>query len=189
MSGEQTPAIVLRTIEFSETSLIVTMLTREFGQVAAIAKGARRPKSSFEGSLDLLAVCRVVVLRKNADTLDLLTEAIRSEATADTNFDLDGSGSLDNNDLTYWVETLYGTLFGDTNLDFEVNLVDLSNLATNFNMIDVGWADGDNNGDNEVNLVDLSNLATNFGAAANVPEPGTLAALALGLGAAGTRRR
>ena len=75
MPGEQTPAIVLRTIEFSETSLIVTLLTREFGQVAALAKGARRPKSPFEGSLDLLAVCRVVLIRKSSDALDLLTEA------------------------------------------------------------------------------------------------------------------
>ncbi|MFK8112920.1 MAG: DNA repair protein RecO [Rubripirellula sp.] len=75
MPAEQTTAIVLRTIEFSETSLIVTLLTREFGRVSAIAKGARRPKGPFEGSLDLLAVCRVVVHRKNSDTLDLLTEA------------------------------------------------------------------------------------------------------------------
>jgi DNA repair protein RecO (recombination protein O) len=72
---DPTPAIVLRTIEFSETSLIVTLLTREFGRVSAIAKGARRPKGPFEGSLDLLAVCRVVVIRKSSDTLDLLTEA------------------------------------------------------------------------------------------------------------------
>ncbi|QDT09567.1 DNA repair protein RecO [Planctomycetes bacterium K23_9] len=75
MAAEQTTAIVLRTIEFSETSLIVTLLSRDFGQMAAIAKGARRPKGPFEGSLDLLAVCRVVVIRKNADALDLLTEA------------------------------------------------------------------------------------------------------------------
>jgi DNA repair protein RecO (recombination protein O) len=75
MSAEQTTAIVLRTIEFSETSLIVTLLTREFGRVTAIAKGARRPKGPFEGSLDLLAVCRVVVIRKTSDALDLLTEA------------------------------------------------------------------------------------------------------------------
>lgn len=75
MAAEQSVAIVLRTIEFSETSLIVTLLTREFGRVSAIAKGARRPKGPFEGSLDLLAVCRVVVLRKSSDTLDLLTEA------------------------------------------------------------------------------------------------------------------
>lgn len=75
MAAEQTTAIVLRTIEFSETSLIVTLLTREFGRVSAIAKGARRPKGPFEGALDLLAVCRVVVHRKSTDTLDLLTEA------------------------------------------------------------------------------------------------------------------
>ena len=75
MSAEQTTAIVLRTIEFSETSLIVTLLTRDFGRIAAMAKGARRPKGPFEGSLDLLAVCRVVVIRKSSATLDLLTEA------------------------------------------------------------------------------------------------------------------
>ncbi|MCC9598988.1 DNA repair protein RecO [Stieleria sp. JC731] len=75
MASEQTTAIVLRTIEFSETSLVVHLLTRDFGQIAAIAKGARRPKSSFEGSLDLLAVCRVVLIRKSSDALDLLTEA------------------------------------------------------------------------------------------------------------------
>ncbi|TWU47216.1 DNA repair protein RecO [Rubripirellula tenax] len=75
MAAEQTTAIVLRTIEFSETSLIVTLLTHDFGRVSAIAKGARRPKGPFEGALDLLAVCRVVVHRKTSDTLDLLTEA------------------------------------------------------------------------------------------------------------------
>ena len=65
LSTEQTTAIVLRAVEFSETSLIVTLLTKDLGQISAIAKGARRPKGPFEGSLDLLAVCRVVVIRKN----------------------------------------------------------------------------------------------------------------------------
>jgi DNA repair protein RecO (recombination protein O) len=75
VSAEPTRAIVLRTVEFSETSLIVTLLTRDFGRLSAMAKGARRPKGPFEGSLDLLSVCRVLVIRKRADTLDLLTEA------------------------------------------------------------------------------------------------------------------
>ena len=75
MAAEQSTAIVLRAIEFSETSLIVTLLTRDLGRISAIAKGARRPKGPFEGALDLLAVCRVVVLKKASDNLDILTEA------------------------------------------------------------------------------------------------------------------
>ena len=75
MSAEKTLAIVLRVVEFSETSCVVTLFTRDFGKISALAKGARRPKSPFEAALDLLAVCRVVFLRKSSDALDLLTEA------------------------------------------------------------------------------------------------------------------
>lgn len=75
MASEKTDALVLRTIEFSETSLVVVLLTRQFGKSSALAKGARRPKGPFEGALDLLSVCRVVIIPKSGDTLDLLTEA------------------------------------------------------------------------------------------------------------------
>jgi DNA repair protein RecO (recombination protein O) len=62
-------------VEFSETSLVVTLLTEDFGKISALAKGARRPKGPFEAALDLLAICRVVFLRKSSGSLDLLTEA------------------------------------------------------------------------------------------------------------------
>lgn len=75
MSAEKSYALVLRVIEFSETSVVVTLLTRDFGKIGALAKGARRPKSPFESALDLLSLCRVVFLRKSSDALDLLTEA------------------------------------------------------------------------------------------------------------------
>jgi DNA repair protein RecO (recombination protein O) len=75
MATEQTEAIVLRVVPFSETSLIVTLYTRDLGRISAIAKGARRPKSPFEGALDLLSVCRIVVICKSSDSLELLTEA------------------------------------------------------------------------------------------------------------------
>jgi len=75
MSSEKATALVLRVVEFSETSSIVTLFTREFGKVRGLAKGARRPKSSFESALDLLSLCRIVFLRKSSDSLDLLTEA------------------------------------------------------------------------------------------------------------------
>jgi DNA repair protein RecO (recombination protein O) len=75
MSAENATAIVLRTVEFSETSLVVTLMTREFGKVGALAKGARRLKGPFESALDLLALCRIVFLRKSSESLDLVTEA------------------------------------------------------------------------------------------------------------------
>ncbi len=75
MSSEKTSAIVLRVIEFSETSSVVRLFTRDFGKIDALAKGARRPKGPFESALDLLAFCRVVFLRKSSDALHLLTEA------------------------------------------------------------------------------------------------------------------
>jgi DNA repair protein RecO (recombination protein O) len=68
-------AIVLRGVDFSETSRIVTLLTRDLGKVAAIAKGGRRIKSAFDLSLDVLSVCRICVIRKPTAELDLLTEA------------------------------------------------------------------------------------------------------------------
>src|SRR5947208_999084 len=75
MSSEKTTAIVLKVVEFSETSSVVTLFTRDFGKVRAMAKGARRPKGPFESALDLLGVCRIVFLRKSSESLDLLTEA------------------------------------------------------------------------------------------------------------------
>lgn len=62
-------------VEFSETSLVVTAFTREFGKISGLAKGARRLKGPFESALDLLALCRIVFLRKSSEALDLLTEA------------------------------------------------------------------------------------------------------------------
>ncbi len=75
MPAEKATAIVLRTVEFSESSLVVTLFTREFGKLGALAKGGRRLKGPFESALDVLAVCRIVFLRRSSEALDLLTEA------------------------------------------------------------------------------------------------------------------
>jgi DNA repair protein RecO (recombination protein O) len=75
MSTQKTLAIVLRVVDFSETSVVATLFTRDFGKIGALAKGARRPKSPFEAALDLLALCRIVFIHKKSEALDLLTEA------------------------------------------------------------------------------------------------------------------
>jgi DNA repair protein RecO (recombination protein O) len=73
--AEKALALVLRTNDWSETSRIATLWTREFGKVRGLAKGGRRLKSNFETALDLLTVCSIVFLRKSSGGLDLLTEA------------------------------------------------------------------------------------------------------------------
>jgi DNA repair protein RecO (recombination protein O) len=75
MSTKKAAALVVRTSDWSESSRIATIWTREFGRVRVLAKGARRLKSSFDVALDLLTVCSVVFIHKATSGLDLLTEA------------------------------------------------------------------------------------------------------------------
>jgi DNA repair protein RecO (recombination protein O) len=75
MAAEKALAIVVRGTDWSETSRITTLFTREFGKVRALAKGGRRLKSNFDVAFDLLTVCQVMFIRKASGGLDLLTEA------------------------------------------------------------------------------------------------------------------
>ena len=75
MPAEHATALVLRCVDFSESSLIVTLFTREFGKIEALAKGAKRLKNPFDSALDLMCLCRIVFLRKASEALDLVTEA------------------------------------------------------------------------------------------------------------------
>ena len=45
------PAYVLHSYPFRETSLIVEVFSRDFGRVALLARGARRPRSAIRGLL------------------------------------------------------------------------------------------------------------------------------------------
>lgn len=45
------PAFVLHSYPFRETSLIVEVFSRDFGRVALLARGARRPRSALRGLL------------------------------------------------------------------------------------------------------------------------------------------
>lgn len=75
MPAVRSLALVVRSVDIFETSLVVTLFTREMGKVAALAKGGRRLKSPFQGGLDLLGVCDIVLLHKASEALDLVTEA------------------------------------------------------------------------------------------------------------------
>ena len=88
MPANRTLALVLRTVEVFETSLVATLFTRELGKVAVLAKGARRLKSPIQGGLDLLGVSDIVLFPKASETLDLLAEAAPVERFASLRRDL-----------------------------------------------------------------------------------------------------
>ncbi|MEQ9453990.1 MAG: hypothetical protein RLN76_05275 [Phycisphaeraceae bacterium] len=118
--------------------------------------------------------------------INLLTAAIRAGST-DLDFDADSSGTVDADDLSEWVTVLFGTFLGDSNLDGNVDLIDLSALASNFGGT-AGWAGGNFNTDTVVDLIDLSLLASNFGSTTAIPEPAAISLLGLGALAIGRRR-
>lgn len=71
----RTEAVVLRSLDYGETSQIVTLFTRDNGKIGVIAKGARRPKSSFGATLQPMAYTQVVFYYKPTRTLQTLSES------------------------------------------------------------------------------------------------------------------
>lgn len=65
---------MLRGVDFSETSRIVTFLTPDRGKVACIAAGARRAKSSLAGVLDTFNRIEMVYYWKDGRSVQKLAE-------------------------------------------------------------------------------------------------------------------
>jgi len=76
----RTEAVVLRSLDYGETSQIVTLFTREKGKLGVMAKGARRPKSSFGATLQPMAYTQVVFYYKPTRTLQTLSESSHVES-------------------------------------------------------------------------------------------------------------
>jgi DNA repair protein RecO (recombination protein O) len=67
-------AICIRTVDYSETSQIVTFFTREHGKLGVIAKGAKRAKSAFEGPLETFVRGHIVFRDSATGKLGTLME-------------------------------------------------------------------------------------------------------------------
>ena len=75
-------AVCIRTVDYSETSQIVTFFTKATGKISAIVKGSKRPKSSFDGPIEILSHGKIVFSDTKKETLATLTEfEIASGAT------------------------------------------------------------------------------------------------------------
>ncbi len=80
MGQEKTEALVLRGVDFSESSRIVTFLTPERGRMACLAKGARRAKSGLGAVLDTFNRVELIYYWKDGRHVQTLAEASLLEA-------------------------------------------------------------------------------------------------------------
>jgi DNA repair protein RecO (recombination protein O) len=73
-----TNAIVIRSLNYSESDKIVTFFTKDFGKLKGIAKGARRSKKRFQNALGLFSHLRLIFFDKEglglvrAESCDIL---------------------------------------------------------------------------------------------------------------------
>ncbi len=142
----------------------------------------------------------------DADDIDLMGDYIRTGIAPTTaNYDLSDDGENGGTDgfvtildldylVRFLVETsavdgdgnpIFGTQYGDFNLDGEIELGDLTRLGTYYGVGDK-WVEGNANRylDEDIELGDLTILGTYYGASNGgvdaIPEPMTLSLLALG---------
>ena len=67
-------AICIRAVDYSETSQIVSFFTRASGKISAIAKGSKRPKSAFDGPIEIFSSGEIVFSHGPERKLATLTE-------------------------------------------------------------------------------------------------------------------
>ncbi len=76
-------AICIRAVDYSETSQIVTFFTKANGKISAIAKGSKRPKSAFDGPIEIFSHGRIVFTDSDREKLATLTEFESASGTGD----------------------------------------------------------------------------------------------------------
>ena len=67
-------AVCIRTVDYSETSQVVVLFGRLSGKIRALAKGSKRPKSSFDGPIEVLSFGEIVFSGVQQEKLATLTE-------------------------------------------------------------------------------------------------------------------
>lgn len=70
----KTQAIVLRRINFGDSSKIATFYSEDFGKISAIIKGARSPKSKIGFLIDTTNLLQIVLYKKDTRDLQIVSD-------------------------------------------------------------------------------------------------------------------
>ncbi|MBA4318361.1 MAG: DNA repair protein RecO [Flavobacterium sp.] len=71
----KTEAIVLRKLDYGDTSKIAALYTEELGRISVIVKGGRTSKSKIGMIVDPLNIIQIVLYKKESREIQLLTQA------------------------------------------------------------------------------------------------------------------
>jgi DNA repair protein RecO (recombination protein O) len=82
----RTEAIVLKRADFGEADRLLTLYSKEFGKIRAIAKGARKPQSRKTGHVELFMRSKFFIAKGRS--LDIITQAEMIDAYAPLRDDL-----------------------------------------------------------------------------------------------------
>lgn len=80
----KTECVVLGRKNFGEADRLLTIYTRDFGKISALAKGIRRPTSRKSGHLEPGSWCKIFLAK--GKNIDILTEVIVINAYGINNF-------------------------------------------------------------------------------------------------------
>lgn len=89
-----TQAIILRSVDYQESSKILTVLSKEHGKIALIARGVKKPKSKLSGLVDIGAILDVVYYYKSTRGVQSLTEASLAYSTPNFRIDVEKTSLL-----------------------------------------------------------------------------------------------
>jgi DNA repair protein RecO (recombination protein O) len=75
MSISKTEAIVLKGLNYGDTSKIFTLYSKDFGKIKVIVKGYRNPKNKKSGSLGTFFYVQIVFYKKSSSEIHLLSQS------------------------------------------------------------------------------------------------------------------
>lgn len=83
-----TTGLAIQRVPFSETSQVVTFLTRDLGRVVSMVKGAFRAKNNFQGNIDLMELSRLTFTQPRGGSMLLLRQRVLLERFPSVHADL-----------------------------------------------------------------------------------------------------